>query len=144
MVLGIVSTTGVLQRALLPQALLVSTIIVLTGIIVVQVKRYRAEDGSSAIHQHNLYPLLAYLLLVPRAAVLVYDKFIFSPLAVSASSALLLPAMVLMARWAWLFIRIRPQLRALVIFIVVLALGGTLAVFASAAAFLIVLQQLVA
>ncbi len=142
-VLGVVTTTAIIQRSLLPYALLLSTIVVLLGVIVVQIMRYRVEDGSSDIHRHNLFPLLAYLLLVIRAGVLILDGRSPNPLILAIASALLLPATLLLGRWAWLFIRIRPQLRTLIVFIIVLAIGGTLAVFATAGAFLVFLQTLV-
>ncbi len=119
-------------------------VVISTGIAHLQLHRYRVEDGSVDIHRQNLLPISAYGLLIVRALVLAATGLIL-PALITNSIALvcLFFAMLCLAWWAWIFIRIRPTLRTLIATMLAIAIGGTLAVFATATMLLTLLQALI-
>ncbi len=121
---------------------LTSSVLILAT-IPLQIRRYALERKSPRARLQNLYPLAAYLFLLLRSVFLLW--FIFQPQAIALWYLAMIAtnvAFILLAVWAWIFIRVRKQLRMPVAIILIGAITASAAFFLATLIFLTFIRSL--
>ncbi len=106
--------------------------------IPMQLRRYQREQQDLKARRLNLYPLLGYIALLLGMSALIFfrlpalDLVAVRTLTLEYSSAwqfgqlLIFLGLLMLAMWAWTFIRVRPFLRTYVVFLTIAILVASL------------------
>lgn len=136
--LAAILLVGVFWAPFLPAFLagLAALFIALT--IPMQLRRYQREQDDLKARRLNLYPLLGYIALLLGVGALAFyrlpglDLVAVRTLTLEYSSAwqsgqlLIFLGLLMLAMWAWTFIRVRPFLRTYVVFLTIAILVASL------------------